>query len=394
MPDDRCISELTLAEQTSSSDLFETAIPNALSDTGYVSRKVASNTIALLIANNIQFTSQLQTTAKTLIGAINELAQGGSSSVILGTTDPTSQQGSNGNLYIKYDGTSYAVLGMWVKINDAWRAVELGGASSVEDLSDVNIVSLDDGQTLVYDEDDAEWKNRWIIRFMSQTDYDNLQTKEANVLYITDGTVVNPNSNMADAFSTSQAYAEKDLCIYNNTLYRFTSAKTAGAWDSTKVVATTLDAEKMRHIKDLKAGSDYSPAITPTSSHLLPLSDGTHEYKARVGEILTINTTPTITKATANITSNDCTVIKQCGFIIISVDVQFSSDLTGSWVPVLTISNEELSMASFSSIATESNTAGSRFGQAYNDGNGNIIFRIRSPLSGYNYRGQVILAIK
>ena len=92
-------------------------------------------------------------------------------------------------------------------------------------------------------------------------------------------------SNSADAFDDTVSYAVGDLCIYENALYRFTTAKSAGAWDSTKVTATTLDAEKMRHIKDLKAGSDYSPAITPTSSHLLPVSDGTHEYKASVGDV-------------------------------------------------------------------------------------------------------------
>lgn len=99
-------------------------------------------------------------------------------------------------------------------------------------------------------------------------------------------------SNTADAFDDTASYAVGDLCIYENALYRFTTAKSAGAWDSNKVTATTLDAEKMRHIKDLPAGSDYSPAITPTSSHLLPLSDGTNEYKASVGDVVGAYTTP------------------------------------------------------------------------------------------------------
>ena len=115
-------------------------------------------------------------------------------------------------------------------------------------------------------------------------------------------------SNTTDAFDDTASYAVGDLCIYENALYRFTTAKSAGAWDSTKVTATTLDAEKMRHIKDLLAGSDYSPAITPSSSHYLPISDGTNEYKASVGDILSINapvvytdTFPTVECASATV---------------------------------------------------------------------------------------------
>lgn len=130
MPDSKPISELITAEQTSGSDLFEIAIPNAITETGYISRKVTANALALLFNNTLQFSSQLQTTAKTLIGAINELAQGGGgggASVAMGTTDPSASSGSNGDLYIKYDGTSYEVLAMFVKISGDWREIETGG---------------------------------------------------------------------------------------------------------------------------------------------------------------------------------------------------------------------------------------------------------------------------
>jgi hypothetical protein len=130
MPDRKPISELITAEQTSGSDLFETAIPNTMTETGYISRKVTANALALFFNNTLQFSSQLQTTAKTLIGAINELAQGGGgggASVAMGTTDPSASSGSNGDLYIKYDGTSYEVLAMFVKISGDWREIETGG---------------------------------------------------------------------------------------------------------------------------------------------------------------------------------------------------------------------------------------------------------------------------
>ena len=135
MPDSKEISQLTTAEQTSGSDLFETAIPNAMTESGYVSRKVTANALALLFNNTLQFSSQLQTTSKTLIGAINEIAQGGGgggASVALGTTDPSASSGSNGDLYIKYDGTSYEVLAMFVKINDDWQEIETGGGGEIQ----------------------------------------------------------------------------------------------------------------------------------------------------------------------------------------------------------------------------------------------------------------------
>ena len=45
---------------------------------------------------------------------------------------------------------------------------------------------------------------------------------------------------VADTFGTSTAYSVGDYCIYSGALYRFTADKSAGAWDSTKVVAIAL----------------------------------------------------------------------------------------------------------------------------------------------------------
>lgn len=80
MPDAKEISALTTAESTSASDLFETALPNAMTETGYVSRKVTLGTIANFLLSTLQFSS-LNTTVKNIIGAINELAQGSGQSL-------------------------------------------------------------------------------------------------------------------------------------------------------------------------------------------------------------------------------------------------------------------------------------------------------------------------
>ena len=85
MPDAKEISALTTAEQTTQNDLFETSIPNAMTDTGYISRKNTLSTIATFICNTLQFQS-LSTTAKTIIGAINEvLSSAGGGVTLTGT---------------------------------------------------------------------------------------------------------------------------------------------------------------------------------------------------------------------------------------------------------------------------------------------------------------------
>lgn len=105
MPDSKEISALTTAESTSASDLFETAIPNAMTETGYVSRKVTLGTIANFLLGTLQFSS-LHTTVKNIIGAINELAQGSGQSLdALNDVDIDTQTLTNGQ-GIVYDATA------------------------------------------------------------------------------------------------------------------------------------------------------------------------------------------------------------------------------------------------------------------------------------------------
>lgn len=85
MPDSKPISELITAEQTTANDLFETAIPNAMTETGYVSRKVTLNTIANFLLSTLQFSS-LHTTVKNIIGAINEVLSSAGGSATLTAT--------------------------------------------------------------------------------------------------------------------------------------------------------------------------------------------------------------------------------------------------------------------------------------------------------------------
>ena len=105
MPENKQIHDLPIAEQTSSSDLFETEIPSQLMQSGYASRKVSAAEIADLLLNDMTYPQALQTTAKKIIPAINEAAQsgGGGASVVQKTmaqyTALPSSEKMNGSIY-------------------------------------------------------------------------------------------------------------------------------------------------------------------------------------------------------------------------------------------------------------------------------------------------------
>ena len=142
MPDNRSISQLTTAEQTTSSDLFETAIPNG--SLGYLSRKVTLDAIAHFIAKALQY-SDLQTEAKTLIDAINEAAQ----------------SGGGGASIEEMTQAEYNALTPEQKADGTLRAIS-DATTSISDIDDVNITSPADGDAFIYDAASGKWVNKSI----------------------------------------------------------------------------------------------------------------------------------------------------------------------------------------------------------------------------------------
>lgn len=59
MPDNKEISQLTTAEQTSNSDLIETSIPNGMTTTGYISRKQSVSMLETQMLGNTQYDTEL-----------------------------------------------------------------------------------------------------------------------------------------------------------------------------------------------------------------------------------------------------------------------------------------------------------------------------------------------
>lgn len=167
---DKPISELTGATGVNLTDLF--LLSQGSSSLGFDSKKLVASDLAVWLANQVEFTQQLSyTTAKTLIGAINEIAQsggggGGGATIYVSTSAPSSVTGSNGDLYVQYthdSGTDTdSVDALYVKINGTWDEISTGGSggvSDLDDLSDVDISSPSAGQVLTYDATTSKWKN-------------------------------------------------------------------------------------------------------------------------------------------------------------------------------------------------------------------------------------------
>lgn len=100
---------------------------------------------------------------------------------------------------------------------------------------------------------------------------------------------------IGDAFSEGNTYEIGEYAIYENTLYRFTAAKTAGAWDPDKVQAVTV-AEEIRQLNGnmmtvsgkLNTVSEKLPKINGSSSKVLKICAGSAEASFNADGIATI----------------------------------------------------------------------------------------------------------
>lgn len=126
--DDIKLSEMSAVVPLGTSLLYM-AVLNTLGE--YVGGKVTAEELANLINNSLQYAG-LNTTAKTILGAINELQTGGGggASVLYGTTAPTAAQGTNGSLYVQYETTGGvdSIIGVFCKINNNWLNFPTSGS--------------------------------------------------------------------------------------------------------------------------------------------------------------------------------------------------------------------------------------------------------------------------
>lgn len=73
-------------------------------------------------------------------------------------------------------------------------------------------------------------------------------------------------AKVAAEFSTSVSYAVNDLCLYGGVLYRFTSAHSAGAWNTNHVAAVDNATEQqttriLAGMGNAEKASDYADTV-------------------------------------------------------------------------------------------------------------------------------------
>ena len=116
-----------------------------------------------------------------------------------------------------------------------------GEVVALNQLTDVNISSPSDGQVLKYDSTNEEWVNdndtggTTVIANPSGTASENLTKLQVGDSIYDISTGGDGGILPAPLFSEETSYTNGDYVTYNGNTYRFTTDKSAGAWDSTKV---------------------------------------------------------------------------------------------------------------------------------------------------------------
>ena len=110
-------------------------------------KKTSITNLGTYIATGIEVAS-LSTTDKHIVGAINEAAQSGGATELNELSDVTLTSPSAGQALV-YDGTN----SRWVNGN-----IETG-AAELDDLTDVDLTTPSDGQVLIYDGTNDKWVN-------------------------------------------------------------------------------------------------------------------------------------------------------------------------------------------------------------------------------------------
>ena len=136
---------------------------------------------------------------------VDEFGTGGGASVTLGTTVPSDASGENGDLYVQYDSSTYAVVEYFVKINGSWRKAPYS-----------RVVSLTQAQ---YDLITPDPTTLYIITD-AQSSY---QTKSDNNLDTTDKTVVGAINEVNTALSGKANSAD----VYSKSTFSIKTASVA-----------------------------------------------------------------------------------------------------------------------------------------------------------------------
>ena len=297
---DKKISELDLALRINNDAVFPMSQDNAGEPTTF---KVGITQLGIEIAEGLTF-SNLQTTSKELVGAINELLSLGSP-IIIGTTAPTASQGANGNLYIQYTagtgGAEDEVDGIYIKINGAWCEIQTGGGGAgghtIVDNAGTDLAQRTNLQFLgAYSEDNStdDTTEVNVVRSMTKAEFNQLSADEkVGFINITDeeGQITADNLPISSSDPTNtKEYIDDGLSEKQSSILQVTiSGTTDGTGD---ISLTGLPITQYRVLSCIKVRNNANPDIaycilggysTGTNlpyAHLIDSSNANYSNKA------------------------------------------------------------------------------------------------------------------
>lgn len=292
------------------------------STSGYDSEKTTAIDLASAILGDFEYTQDLATNVKTIFGAINSImvlsgttvpssaigsngqlyvkyttsggvdtvdglywkinnawveistgGGGGGATVTLGTTVPSDASGSNGDLYVQYDGTSYAVIEYFVKINGSWRKAPY---SRVVALTQAEYDLITPDPTTLYIITDAQ------SSYQTKTDA-NLQTTATTVVGAInelkgdiDPSVLRTSLNLGNfaVYSAERILnnASKDIPLTQNLFVLFIKSYANASCYGVYLVSYHGSVATSEYISKVATGSAYLPTLSIVDGNKLRIA--------------------------------------------------------------------------------------------------------------------------
>lgn len=273
---DRSISQFPAASALDPSDLLFLSAEDLSAASGYQSKKLDAGTIAQNILSSFEFPLLLNTTAKNVIGALNEFKAGGAV-VLTGTTTPSGSAGVDGNVYIKYStsGNVTTITNMYVKISGAWEEVATGGGGS--SASGVYIGTCDTAGNQAQKEVTVSSDQNFVLKKGAtiQVSFDNNNTATNVTISVNNGTAYPIYYNdSAYAGSTAGVTGQRNIhitYIFDGTYWvwlsrgrytSFTSMSDAEAESGTSTSDRVIKPTVLKHAIDYHAPSAVRTELT------------------------------------------------------------------------------------------------------------------------------------
>lgn len=263
MPDDIRISDLSPVSTITNGALMELSNEDSGAETGYVSVKMTITQLATKLNVSMQYLTDLLTTDKTIIGAINEL----NDKLTIGTSAPTSLMGNDGDFYLQYtEGTGGAddeVDAFYVKLDGVWCQISTGGGGSGgHTILDNSGTALTQRANLqfkgAYSEDNSgdDTTEVNVVRSMTKAQYNQLSAAEkVGIINVTDEKVTATNIPISGNDST-------DTKTYIDTLALSDTSKTMSIHTGTTASIYKQSLVKKGNIVYFNASFSTSGTIT------------------------------------------------------------------------------------------------------------------------------------